>query len=165
MAAAPSTGLFVIFSLLVASIKAENLQTGQTLKSLEHRRLFVFGDSFADTGNKQNPDEPYYSLRKPYGETYPLYPTGRWSDGKVMTDFVATYMDLISPVPYTKRNDSIMLQRYGMNFAYGGTGVFDTFTGLPEIANRRVRTADQQWALCRPSGFLRCSRFLCRQRL
>ncbi|CAN6441868.1 unnamed protein product [Victoria cruziana] len=140
MAGGASIGLFMIFSLLVVGIKAEHLQNGRSLKSIldPYRRLFVFGDSFADTGNDQNPDEPYYSIRKPYGMTYPLFPTGRWSDGKVMTDFVAEYMDIPSPIPYSKRNNTInkLLLKYGMNFAYGGTGVFDTFTGLPNMTQQ-----------------------------
>ncbi|CAN6442048.1 unnamed protein product [Victoria cruziana] len=140
MAGGLSIGLFMIFSLLVVNIKAENLQTGRSSKiTLDpSRRLFVFGDSFADTGNDQNPNMPYYSIRKPYGMTYPSFPTGRWSDGNVMTDFVAEYMDIPSPVPYSKRNSitNKLLLKYGMNFACGGTGVFDTFTGLPDMTQQ-----------------------------
>ncbi|XP_031499546.1 GDSL esterase/lipase At5g03610-like isoform X2 [Nymphaea colorata] len=138
MAAGPSIGLVMIFLLLVVGTKAGNLQTGWSWKGFlhPHRRLFVFGDSFADTGNVHNPKGPYFSLGKPYGETYPGFPTGRWSDGKVMTDFVAEYLHLPSPVPYSKREQFKWLRRYGMNFAYAGTGVFDTFTGLPDMTQQ-----------------------------
>ena len=57
--------------------------------------LFAFGDTFADTGNLDKSDstinlvgEPNNApWRKPYGETVPGTPTGRYSDGRVLTDF------------------------------------------------------------------------------
>ncbi|CAN6452464.1 unnamed protein product [Victoria cruziana] len=125
MAAGRCTVLVMIFSMLVVGTNSEN----RSRKS-SHRRLFVFGDSFADTGNVRNPKGAYYSLMKPYGETYPGFPTGRWSDGKLLTDFVAAYMHLPSPVPYNKREQSEWLEKYGMNFAYAGSGVFDTYAGI-----------------------------------
>ncbi|PNX97182.1 GDSL esterase/lipase [Trifolium pratense] len=47
-------------------------------------KLFVFGDSYADTGNYLN--SPSYTT--PYGRTFPGKPSGRFSDGRVLTDYV-----------------------------------------------------------------------------
>lgn len=51
-----------------------------------HRHLFVFGDSYADTGNINR--LLANSWKSPYGETFPGKPTGRFSDGRVLTDFI-----------------------------------------------------------------------------
>ena len=50
--------------------------------------LFVFGDSYADTGNRDPTDPSLSSTWKfPYGSTWPGIPTGRFSDGRVLTDY------------------------------------------------------------------------------
>ncbi|KAG5556594.1 hypothetical protein RHGRI_007010 [Rhododendron griersonianum] len=87
------------------------------------KKLFVFGDSYADTGNlpKSFPD-----WQVPYGITFPGKPDGHFSDGRVLTEFLAKYLGLKSPVPYAMRKNKPKLARFGMNFAYGGTGVFKT---------------------------------------
>ncbi|MED6226233.1 hypothetical protein PIB30_101537, partial [Stylosanthes scabra] len=88
-------------------------------------KLFIFGDSYVDTGNTIKNNS--FSWKEPYGITFPGKPAGRFSDGKVFTDFIAKYLGLKSPVPYNLRemmaNNNL---EYGINFAVGGTGVFDT---------------------------------------
>ena len=56
-------------------------------------RLFSFGDSLADTGNfpfyyGNNSGEP--ALRPPYGETFFRRATGRFSNGRLILDFIGT---------------------------------------------------------------------------
>ncbi|KAI8563079.1 hypothetical protein RHMOL_Rhmol03G0085500 [Rhododendron molle] len=87
------------------------------------KKLFAFGDSYADTGNL-----PKLAIdwQVPYGITFPGKPYGHFSDGRVLTEFLAKYLGLKSPVPYAMRENKPKLARYGMNFAYGGTGVFNT---------------------------------------
>ncbi|BAT09480.1 Os09g0567800 [Oryza sativa Japonica Group] len=53
------------------------------------KQLWVFGDSYADTGNLGNLGrELTHAWYYPYGITFPRHPTGRFSDGRVLTDFV-----------------------------------------------------------------------------
>lgn len=52
-------------------------------------KLFVFGDSYSDTGNTRKSQA--YSWKYPYGITFPGKPTGRYSDGRVFTDFLGTF--------------------------------------------------------------------------
>lgn len=52
-------------------------------------KLFVFGDSYVDTGNW--PKSTSSSWKEPYGFTYPGFPSGRFSDGLVLTDFIGMY--------------------------------------------------------------------------
>lgn len=54
-------------------------------------RVFSFGDSLADTGNYgflygNNSGEP--ALRPPYGETFFHRATGRFSNGRLILDFI-----------------------------------------------------------------------------
>lgn len=96
-----------------------------------HRHLFVFGDSYADTGNINR--LLANSWKSPYGETFPGKPTGRFSDGRVLTDFIARFENLRTPITYRWRNLNRNVIRNGINFAYGGTGVFDTYVPFPNV--------------------------------
>lgn len=50
--------------------------------------MFAFGDSYADTGNSQKSGMNVASAWKfPYGITWPGQPAGRYSDGKIQTDW------------------------------------------------------------------------------
>lgn len=51
-----------------------------------YQKLFVFGDSYVDTGNTRI-DQPG-SWKNPYGITFPGKPAGRFSDGRVLTDYI-----------------------------------------------------------------------------
>ncbi|XP_038680366.1 GDSL esterase/lipase At5g03610-like isoform X2 [Tripterygium wilfordii] len=85
-------------------------------------KLFVFGDSYADTGNwRKSGGGPW---KEPYGITYPGEPAGRFSNGRVLSDYIASFLGIQSPLPFQLRD--MGKPQNGMNFAYGGTGVFDT---------------------------------------
>ena len=79
--------------MLATLVMPEKGVDGSSVKpaSRDHSRLsglFVFGDSYADTGN-HDPTDPSLSStwRFPYGSTWPGIPTGRFSDGRVLTDY------------------------------------------------------------------------------
>ncbi|KAG8645352.1 hypothetical protein MANES_10G057800v8 [Manihot esculenta] len=97
-------------------------------------KLFVFGDSYADTGNW---DKSAISWKEPYGFTFPGKPTGRFSDGRVLTDYIASFLGIKSPLPFRMRKTTRKsLLRFGMNFAYGGTGIFDTLNNGPDMSTQ-----------------------------
>lgn len=58
------------------------------------KKLFVFGDSYVDTGNTRKGVPG--SWKDPYGVTFPGKPAGRFSDGRVLTDFIGTWLP---PIP------------------------------------------------------------------
>ncbi|XP_062194715.1 GDSL esterase/lipase At5g03610-like [Phragmites australis] len=90
--------------------------------------LWVFGDSYADTGNLGDLGrELTHAWYDPYGLTFPGHPTGRFSDGRTLTDFIASAMGVPTPVAYKlRRGASRRVLPRGMNFAVGGAGVLDT---------------------------------------
>lgn len=54
--------------------------------------MWVFGDSYADTGNLGDLGrELTHAWYDPYGQTFPRRPAGRFSDGRVLTDFVGKH--------------------------------------------------------------------------
>ncbi|KAL7137405.1 hypothetical protein ABFS83_10G089900 [Erythranthe nasuta] len=99
-------------------------------------KLFVFGDSYADTGNVRK--SLANSWKEPYGTTFPGKPAGRFSDGRVLTDYIAKFLGLKSPVAYRwMKLFGGKKVRNGVNFAYGGSGVFDTLANvLPNMTTQ-----------------------------
>ncbi|KAK4833494.1 hypothetical protein QYF36_006014 [Acer negundo] len=97
-------------------------------------KLFVFGDSYADTGNIGRSFAG--SWKQPYGMTFPGEPAGRFSDGRVLTDYLAKFVGIKSPIPYKFRRVGGKHLRNGMNFAYGGTGVFQSTSPLPNMTTQ-----------------------------
>ncbi|XP_010558997.1 PREDICTED: LOW QUALITY PROTEIN: GDSL esterase/lipase At2g36325-like [Tarenaya hassleriana] len=109
-------------------------RNGDNIFGFEPKMLFIFGDSYVDTGN--NPITFANSWRFPYGITFPNKPTGRYSDGRVSSYYLAKYLGLRSPIPYRWRRYEPKQLEYGMNFAYGGAGVFET---IYKVANTTLQ--------------------------
>ncbi|XP_022133147.1 GDSL esterase/lipase At5g03610-like [Momordica charantia] len=87
-------------------------------------KLFVFGDSYVDTSNEISNDS---FIKYPYGIIFLGKPDGRNSDGYVLTDYFASFLNLESSIPYMQLYDVVNPELLdGVNFAFGGTGVFDT---------------------------------------
>ncbi|KAJ4834707.1 hypothetical protein Tsubulata_007661 [Turnera subulata] len=84
-------------------------------------KLFVFGDSFADTGNWDANKAP---LLYPFGMTWPGKPAGRQGDGYILTDIIALFFNTTAPPAYFKwkKNAASEPVSLGMNFAYSGSG-------------------------------------------
>lgn len=85
------------------------------------RKIYAFGDSFTDTGNTKNADGPSgfgHVSNPPYGSTYFHHPTNRYSDGRLVIDFVMQELGLplLPPYLHIKGNDT-----HGVNFAVAGS--------------------------------------------
>ncbi|GKC11128.1 lipase, GDSL [Tanacetum coccineum] len=100
-------------------------------ESARKHALFVFGDSFFDPGNNNyiNTTTLDQSNFPPYGETHFHFPTGRFSDGRIIPDFILEYAQLPLIPPYMSPR-SEMYYRIGANFASAGAGALaETFQG------------------------------------
>ncbi|KAG2241430.1 hypothetical protein Bca52824_096588 [Brassica carinata] len=67
------------------------------------KSIISFGDSTADTGNLiglSDPDDLPAAAFPPYGETFFHHPTGRFSNGRLIIDFIAEFLGLPFVPPF-----------------------------------------------------------------
>ncbi|KAA8541590.1 hypothetical protein F0562_022742 [Nyssa sinensis] len=131
MASSSSFHLCILF--LYASLLIPTVCHGKTMQPDDHDHvaLFIFGDSVFDAGNNNyiNTTMNYRSNFWPYGETFFKYPTGRFSDGRLIPDFIAEYAKLPLIPPYKQPANHQFIN--GVNFASAGAGVLvETHKGM-----------------------------------
>lgn len=83
-------GKYVLCSLLgILNLESCYVEY-KSAEETQHKALFVFGDSIFDPGNNAylNSTSKLISLYWPYGETFFHHPTGRFSDGRIVPDFI-----------------------------------------------------------------------------
>ncbi|XP_027117555.1 GDSL esterase/lipase 1 [Coffea arabica] len=85
--------------------------------------LIVFGDSLFDPGNNNyiKTTTTFQANFPPYGETYFKSPTGRFTNGRTIPDFIAEFAKLSLISPYLQTGHHEVLTK-GVNFASGGAG-------------------------------------------
>ncbi|XP_038897092.1 GDSL lipase-like [Benincasa hispida] len=111
---------FLIFSSLFLIARSSRID--DVPPSENRLAFFIFGDSFFDPGNNNfiNTTEDFRANFTPYGESFFKCPTGRFSDGRLIPDFIAEYANLpLIPAYLDPRNK---LYIHGVNFASGGGG-------------------------------------------
>ncbi|KAG6691196.1 hypothetical protein I3843_10G052800 [Carya illinoinensis] len=123
---------FLHFSGII-SINAQGLSKHGTL-SKNISALLVFGDSTVDSGNNNFVRTTFKSNFPPYGREFPnQIPTGRFTDGRLCTDFIASYVGIKRDVPpYLDPTLSMRELMTGVSFASAGTG-YDPLT--PKLSN------------------------------
>ncbi|CAN8313537.1 unnamed protein product [Cochlearia groenlandica] len=105
--------------------------SNQTKKA---HRLFVFGDSYADTGNLEQSGE---SWKPPYGITFPRKPSGRFSDGLTSTDFLVKMLGVKPPNLWRTHHKKKNALKQGINLAFGESGLFkDPAAPIPELTEQ-----------------------------
>ncbi|XXG90160.1 hypothetical protein AAC387_Pa12g1988 [Persea americana] len=108
-----------------------------------YKSIFSFGDSLADTGNylhlRAN-DHPRVG-QSPYGQTYFHHPTGRFSDGRLVIDFIAQAIGIPFLPPYFACPSDYDFRR-GVNFAVGGATALD-----PEFFEERGIYVETNYSL------------------
>ncbi|KAK6931584.1 GDSL lipase/esterase [Dillenia turbinata] len=114
---------FLIFSLLLSIfVSAASLDNAQA--------IFAFGDSIFDPGNNHyNKNCTAQADFPPYGINFFHKPTGRFTNGRLVVDFIAQFMGLELQKPFMEAlgefsNGSIKsYPSNGINFASAGSGV------------------------------------------
>lgn len=139
MAAAAAAAAFFLFAI---SLHAE-LGVGC------YTSIFSFGASVVDTGNcliltgKSCP-----AGRLPYGQTFFHHPTGRFSDGRLIIDFIAQAMGLPLVKPYFGGGGAEDF-RYGANFAFAGATALDVdyfrSRGIENIFSNNSLSVQLRW--------------------
>ncbi|EEF48393.1 Esterase precursor, putative [Ricinus communis] len=96
------------------------------LRSCKFPAILNFGDSNSDTGGLP---AAFFPPNPPYGQTYFHMPSGRYSDGRVIIDFVAQSFNL----PYLSAylNSLGTSFSHGANFATGASTIRLPFSIIP----------------------------------
>ncbi|XP_010258913.1 PREDICTED: GDSL esterase/lipase At1g71250-like [Nelumbo nucifera] len=88
--------------------------------------IFIFGDSLSDSGNNNYIPTLAKSNYPPYGIDFPLGPTGRFSNGKLVVDILAEMLGLPYAPPFSDPSTMNNLQiLQGVNYASATAGVLD----------------------------------------
>ncbi|KAL3616985.1 hypothetical protein CASFOL_039379 [Castilleja foliolosa] len=86
--------------------------------------MFLFGDSLFDNGNNKLLIALSKSNYRPYGIDYRDGPTGRYSNGRVISDFLAELLGFVNPISsFVTARGSDTLR--GVNYASGGAGILE----------------------------------------
>lgn len=131
------TVLFAVFASLFVSSHCDN-------QSQQDVALFIFGDSINDAGtnNYINTTANFRANFPPYGETFFHHPTGRFSDGRLIADFIAEYANLPLIPPYYQMKDGEFMG--GANFASGGAGALvGTYKGFVVDLKMQLKQLEQ----------------------
>ncbi|CAK7325968.1 unnamed protein product [Dovyalis caffra] len=97
--------------------------------------ILVFGDSSVDTGNNNYIHTLFKANFLPYGQDYPGGPTGRFSNGKLIPDMMASVLKIKEAVPpFLDPHLSDQEIVTGVCFASAGSG----FDNLTNAANKII---------------------------
>nr|GMD11531.1 GDSL esterase/lipase At1g28590-like [Ipomoea batatas]GME21529.1 GDSL esterase/lipase At1g28590-like [Ipomoea batatas] len=121
-----SRNVFVLIYVVLSLFASCGYVVGQ------FRAMISFGDSLADTGNLvriSQSNKRVVSGELPYGETYFHHPTGRFSDGRLVVDFIAQSMGfpLLPPSAARRSANANAAGDFtkGVNFAVAGATAVD----------------------------------------
>ncbi|XP_030523858.1 GDSL esterase/lipase 5-like [Rhodamnia argentea] len=133
------TVLFAVFASLFVSAHCDN-------RSWKDAALFIFGDSLNDAGTNAylylNTTVVSRSNFPPYGETFFHHPTGRYSDGRLIVDFIAEHAKLPLIPPYLQMKGGEFMG--GANFASSGAGALvETYRGYVVDLKTQLKQLEQ----------------------
>ncbi|KAL2337214.1 hypothetical protein Fmac_011660 [Flemingia macrophylla] len=113
--------IFIIFSITFAHVFLGNGVSNAN--PLPYEAIFNFGDSVSDTGNAAT-NHPAMPSNSPYGSTYFKHPSGRFSNGRLILDFIVEAYGLPMLPAYLNLTDGQDIKK-GVNFAYAGSTALD----------------------------------------
>ncbi|KAF4388832.1 hypothetical protein F8388_019011, partial [Cannabis sativa] len=118
----------------ISQAQALNNSNGSPTNTTAASAVLVFGDSTVDPGNNNYLPTIFKSNFLPYGRDLAnKKPTGRFCNGRLTTDFLASYVGLKDYVPpYLDPSLSMEELMTGVSFASAGSG-YDPIT--PQVGN------------------------------
>ncbi|KAK2982756.1 hypothetical protein RJ640_025172, partial [Escallonia rubra] len=113
----------------ILSVQVCTLVTCSSESITKFPAILIFGDSTVDTGNNDYIPTIAKGNHRPYGQDFPGHiPTGRFSNGKLVPDFLVSALGIKEAVPpFLQPNLSDDELCTGVSFASGGAG-FDDLT-------------------------------------
>ncbi|XP_021847433.1 GDSL esterase/lipase 4-like [Spinacia oleracea] len=147
--------------LAILAICATILFISPTTSNAQDKNLlFVFGDSLYDGGmTLYNGVEGAGAEFWPYGENYFKRPAGRYTDGRVIPDFLAQYAGLPFLRPYLLPGLNDYTQ--GINFASASACVLvETRPGTINLARQMDYFVEMAWKLRNRIGELETNKLL-----
>ncbi|XP_027339337.1 GDSL esterase/lipase At5g45960-like [Abrus precatorius] len=99
--------------------------------------FYVFGDSTVDPGNNNYINTAFRSNFPPYGRDFSnQVPTGRFTNGKLPTDYIASYVGLKKVLPAyldPSLSNNIEELTTGVSFASAGSGFDPLTSSIPNV--------------------------------
>ncbi|XP_020212479.1 GDSL esterase/lipase At5g33370 [Cajanus cajan] len=126
--------VFACYNIVIGIVVALGSLTGAEAK----RAFFVFGDSLVDNGNNNFLATSARADSPPYGIDYPSgRPTGRFSNGYNIPDFISQQLGAESTLPYLSPELNGERLLVGANFASAGIGILND-TGIQFVNIIRI---------------------------
>ncbi|XP_016752331.1 GDSL esterase/lipase At2g30310 [Gossypium hirsutum] len=126
------SNLFMV-ALLLVSMTIINTCGANASTNPKFPAIVIFGDLTVDPGNNNYIDTIFKGNIAPYGINFPGHvPTGRFSDGKLVTDFVASSLGINPFLDPNLSNDDLCT---GVSFASADSG-YDDLTTLLSMSSR-----------------------------
>jgi hypothetical protein len=133
-----TAALFLAALLVVSSSPAaaarssskHDIKPAASTKEHDIPAVFAFGDSTLDPGNNNRLLTMVRADHAPYGRAFPagVAPSGRFSDGKLITDYIVAALGIKDLLPAYHANGLTHANATtGVSFASGGSGL-DDFT-------------------------------------
>lgn len=140
-----TVGLLVVLCvryIVVAHVQAAEIGSDP----VQVEALILFGDSTTDVGNNNFLNTIAKSNFPPYGRAFDTKsPTGRFTDGRLVSDYVATRLGLPLSLPALHPNATGQNIVHGINFASASSGYLDSTSAFLNVmpTSRQLQLFDE----------------------
>ncbi|GAU36755.1 hypothetical protein TSUD_318540 [Trifolium subterraneum] len=123
---------FLVISLAIWSMLLMHVSTYNSSREPLCSRMFVFGDSLVDSGNNNKLHSIAKANYMPYGIDFlgdHPSPTGRFSNGKTVIDFLGDMLGIPLLPPFADITEQNIDISRGVNFASASSEILDETGG------------------------------------
>ncbi|XP_031117565.1 GDSL esterase/lipase At1g29670-like [Ipomoea triloba] len=120
---------------------------------------FIFGDSLVDNGNNNNLATEAKANYLPYGIDFPDGPTGRFSNGKNLADYLAEFLGFNNSIPPLAAATTTAGMLKGVNYASGAGGILEeSGTHMGEVISMNKQLVNHGATVARIALYLKSIR-------